>query len=274
MKAHRNTLRMAGMLLAAVCLLPGCGQKHVRSVQLVTYNVGAFGKEMEDSAPMIAAMLQELGADVVALNELDSCNRRHDRYQAAQLARLLDSAYAQEGLWQYAYASAMPYAGGGYGDALMTRDRIADCFSIALPRLDGSEPRVCVVAETADYVFASTHLDHVSMDAQLQQARLISETLKARYGDGNKAVFLAGDLNALPDSPTLAALLEDWTLLSATDGTYPAAGAERRCIDYILKLNNNAKIRLVATAVPDEFENGDTAIASDHLPVFVTVDLL
>lgn len=261
------------VLLTAVCLLSGCGQKAPRRVQLVTYNVGAFGKEMEDSAPMIAAMLKELGTDVVALNELDSCNRRHDRYQAAHLARLLDSVSGQEGLWQYAYASAMPYAEGGYGDALATRDPIVHRFSIALPRLDGSEPRVCVVAETADYVFASTHLDHISMDAQVQQARLISETLKARYGDGNKPVFLAGDLNALPDSPTLAALREDWTILSATDGTYPAAGETRRCIDYILKLNNQAEIRVIRTAVPSEFESGDTAIASDHLPVFVTVEL-
>lgn len=273
MKLKAKAAAMMSLVIMAAGMVQGCGRKETRKVQLVTYNVGAFGKEMEDSAPMIAAMLHELGADVVALNELDSCNRRHDLYQAEHLAECLDSVYGEAGMWNYEYASAMPYADGGYGDALVCRDEILNAFSIALPRFDGSEPRVCVVAETEDYVFASTHLDHVSMDAQLRQAQIISERLKSLYGTAGKPVFLAGDLNAEPDSPTVTELLADWTLLSAQDGTFPADGTERRCIDYIMQLNNGAQVKVLETAAPVEFRSGDTAIASDHLPVFVTVEL-
>ena len=164
----------------------------------------------------------------VAELHLDSCNARHGVFQAARLADLL-------GGWHYAFRSAMPYAGGGYGSGLVCRDRIRRTFAIPIPRGDGSEPRVCVVAETRRYVIASTHLDHISEASRVEGARRIAEALTARYGRSRKPVFLLGDMNDRPGSAPLRELEKHFTVLSGTDPTYPS-DEPHICIDYVLVL--------------------------------------
>ena len=84
------------------------------------------------------------------------------------------------------------------------------------------QPRVLTVVELARYVIATTHLDHTSAAAQRDQVAVINRVMRERYAEASKPVFLGGDLNALPDSGTLRALQEAWTVLTPTDGgTYP-----------------------------------------------------
>lgn len=247
---------------AACCLLP-CG---CTSVKLMTYNVGVFSKYTDDSAPEVAAMIREKGAQAVAINEQDSCNRRHNVYQTKHLAECLGDE------WHYVYRGAMPYVGGSYGEGLVTKDEVIDEYAINMPIGVGAEPRVCVVVETKRYVFASTHLDHVSDAARTDQARQISETLKAKYSESGKPVFLCGDLNSDPDSNPLKVLLKDWTILSKLEPTFPS-DKPVACIDYIMLLNNGAKVKVLKSEVCTEFKNGDVTHASDHLPLFVEVRL-
>ena len=46
----------------------------------------------------------------------------------------------------------------------------------------GAEPRVLVVMEMEDYVICTSHLDHVSSEAQLGQVELITKTPSAISG--------------------------------------------------------------------------------------------
>lgn len=248
--------------VAALCCLLPCG---CSSVKLMTYNVGVFSKYTDDSAPEVAAMILEKGAQAVAINEQDSCNRRHNVYQTKHLAECL-------GGWNYLYRGAMPYVGGTYGEGLVTKDKVIDEYAINMPLGVGAEPRVCVVVETKRYVFASTHLDHVSDAARTDQARQISETLKAKYSNSRKPVFLCGDLNSYPDSNPIKVLLKDWTILSRLEPTFPS-DKPTGCIDYIMILNNGAKVKVLKSEVCTEFKNGDVTHASDHLPLFVEVRL-
>ena len=78
-------------------LLMGC----TRTLCVMTYNVGAFGKYKENSIPDVAAAVRAAGADIVSLNELDSCNRRHGTYQLEEFANAM-------GGWDYHFASAFP----------------------------------------------------------------------------------------------------------------------------------------------------------------------
>ena len=72
-----------------LCLaLVSCGKRR-GPVTLVSYNVGVFSKYVDNSIPEIADVIRESGATFVALNELDSCNRRHDNYQLKDLAEEL-----------------------------------------------------------------------------------------------------------------------------------------------------------------------------------------
>ncbi len=235
------------------------------AVRLVAYNVGVFSKYKGDSTGDIAAMMRELDADAVAICELDSCNRRHSVYQLEAFAEAL-------GGWDYRFGAAMQWNGGSYGGGVVTDRRINRSFIVELPQCGGYEPRACVVVETKNYVMAEVHLDHSSDEVRLEQIRLLTDELIRLYGRSRKPVFLCGDLNATPDSPTLRQLCEDWTVLSEPAATYPA-DSPRECIDYILALNNRARYIVLKTAVCTEFESADVTQTSDHLPVFVDVRL-
>lgn len=266
------------LITACSALFLGCGQgkttrpatsetykKASGVTRLVQYNVGAFSKEIENSIPMIAAMIKELGADVVSVNELDSCNTRHSNFQLADFA-------AELGNWNYCFSRAMPYRDGAYGIGVAVPEDIIDSFTIHLPKGEGSEPRACCVVETKEYVFASTHLDYRSEPAMLEQASIINAALKEKYGSVKQPVFLCGDMNSTLESSVLAELAKEWTVLSCTKPSISAKNP-RKCIDFILALRNGAKYEVVGSDVPTEFRDGDVTIASDHLPVFVDVRL-
>ena len=263
-----NKVSKASLLLITV-LLVSCAQK----VKILTYNVGVFSKYMEDSKEGVAKLIRELDVDIVSLNELDSCNTRHDINQAQHLADELNAlASGGKARWSASFGRAMAYAGGAYGCGVATRLRILDSFRIPLPQEDGGEPRVCVVVETPRYVFASCHLDHRSERARLAQVRVLTEALKTRYGEGRKPVILAGDFNDYPDSQVIQELGQNWTRLSPLEPTFPATGA-RVCIDYFFLLQSRASVKVVGGFVPTDFASGDVTLASDHLPLVLDLVL-
>ena len=198
--------------------------------RLVTYNVGIFNKYIKDDYQLIADMMKEIDADAICMNELDNnTNRTRHVYQLKHFASLMGS-------WDFEYGAAMPYDGGEYGEGVTTRKKAVNKFSVALPKGVGAEPRVLVVMEMEDYVICTSHLDHVSSEAQLGQVELITKTMKERYGDSGKPVFLGGDMNATPSSETGKLLQKDWEILTITGfGTFPSDNPSK-CIDYIMQL--------------------------------------
>lgn len=247
------------IILGAFMLLAGCGQ--TRSLIIITYNVGAFGKYMDDSTMEISGLVKSLGADAVALNELDSCNRRHEVYQLEKFSKAL-------GGWDYAYSSSFPFAGGSYGNGIVTQGTIIHREKVLLPMSDGVEQRSMMVVETEDYVVACTHLDHKGNDARVDQARFIDSWMREKYGKSAKPVFLCGDMNAIPDSPAVKALLENWTLLSVTDSTWPSH-LPAKCIDYIFCLDSQGRYHILDSKV---ISFPEVSQLSDHLPVMVKIE--
>ena len=249
----------------AVALLCGCS----REICVVTYNVCAFDKYRETSTADVAALMRAVGADVVSLNELDSCNRRHNVFQLEAFAR-------EMGGWDYYFASAFPFAGGGYGNGVASRNRITASFRIALPQGDGSEPRSVAVVETKDYVFASTHLEYSSESAAETQADVINAWFEEHFANCRKPVLLCGDMNAEPDSPVVRTLSRCWEILSPLEPTYPCvpekAGEPEekdQCIDYILRFRSAAPVvvrRAEVLRTPEDYPHGVCDL-SDHYPV-------
>lgn len=253
-------------LLSAALLLCSCGEKK-HCLRIVTYNVGVFHKADTNTIRMVADMMNELDADVLSLNELDSCTvRTGGEYQLDSLAKNL-------GGWNYRYASSIDHDGGRYGIGVASKPslEIVGFHKVFLPREESKEQRVLAVAEFKDFVFASTHLDYSSPSDQLKQARKATDWIKERYGKCGKPVFLSGDMNATPDSKTMEEYRKDWTILSSQDFTIPAT-KPRSCIDYIMLLKGSADCEVIETYVPVSFKTGDVKIASDHLPVMAVVE--
>ena len=265
-------LRIAIIALSGVLALAGCGRGRQKSgtteLILGTYNVGVFGKSGSNTTEMVASMMKELGVQVLSLNELDSCTVRHPEFQIKDFAEAM-------GGWNYNFAPAMDYQGGAYGEGIASCPELTPVrqYSVTLDRAGGAEQRVLAVSVFDSFVFCSTHLDHRSSEAQLSQVRQICAWASANYGDSDMPVFLCGDLNAEPDSETMALIRKDWTILSPLEFSFSAQNP-RKCIDYIMVYRNAAsRVKLLSSGIVSDFKSGDVTVASDHLPVFVKVKL-
>ena len=235
------------------------------SVRIMTYNVGVFGKYMDNSVPLVATLLKEAKPDIVGLNELDSCNTRHNVYQLEELNKCLGAG------WNFVFQSMFPYQGGGYGVGVETTHKVLGSRSYDIPKTPGVRHMGLLAVETEDFVFMSTHLN-TSGSVSLEQAKLINQYVTRDYWSSGKPVFLAGDMNSRPGSETMTELNRYWTVISANEPTFPSTAPDR-CIDYVLILNNISGYKVVKSSACTGFESGDVKVASDHIPIFVDVKL-
>lgn len=232
----------------------------LKELSVLTYNVGAFGKYSEDSSDAVAELIKASGASLVGLNELDSCNRRHNVFQLERLAEKL-------GGWNHVFASAFPFAGGAYGNGILSRKPILRSWRIALPRFEGSEERSVAVVETEDCVFASTHLDFQDEESTLSQVRIINDWFSEHFSGYGKPVLLSGDMNSRPGSKVMKELQKKWTIIHRTEKSYPSQKPDA-CIDYILTLNGAVEVSGIDGGT---IQTVATRTASDHLPVFAKI---
>lgn len=254
------------LVISITAFLSSCSP----SFTILSYNVGAFGKYEEDSSPEVARIIKAARADVVTLNELDSCNRRHGFDQSKQLSGHLG--------WKWSFGRAMSYAGGAYGNGVIlpSRTRVLARYTLPLPKEGGSEPRSAAFVETDKYVIGAVHLDFADEDAAIAQAKVINEWVSRHYSGSLVPVFLCGDMNFQPGSRPILELQRCWTRLSADDLSFPSKGP-KVCIDHIFCLTSAAPVRVIsAGAVSPSSPIGKKAArhgasieaASDHLPIF------
>jgi endonuclease/exonuclease/phosphatase family metal-dependent hydrolase len=111
----------------------------------------------------------------------------------------------------------------------------------------------------------ATHLDHRRSDRErLASAAAINELLNQR---ATTAALLAGDLNDVPESPTMVELGKQWTRANQVVAPTIPVKQPTRQIDYVLH-RSTAPWRVVDTQVLDE------ATASDHRPIVATLELV
>ena len=165
------------------------------------------------------------------------------------------------------FGKAMDYAGGQYGEAILSRVPLANVKVHELPTAKGCEPRAAVAAEIRfdggqKFLFVGTHLEHANKEIRLSQAHALNEL----FVKNSLPVILAGDLNAVPDSPPMKALRENWKDAAAVGSkpTWPADKPRVR-IDYVL-LRPASAWRVIEARVDDE------TVASDHRPVLVVLE--
>lgn len=238
--------------------------KEEGSMRVMSYNVGAFSKFMDNSTETIAKMIKEVEADVVGLNELDSCNTRHNVNQVAALAHALN--------WQWYFGRAMAYRDGAYGNGVVVPKsvEIEDSYTVTLPKGTGSEQRSIAVVETEDYVIGAAHLDHTTEDAVLGQIAVVNNWAQTRYYNSDKPVFFVGDMNSKPGSAAIDALLVAWDMLSSTEPTIPVT-APKSCIDFVFHYKKSKPVTVTGTHTMTKFRTGDPTKTSDHLPVYADV---
>ena len=248
------TRRVVALVLIAVVM--GRAAVAETTLRVLSYNIHhGRGTDGVVDLERIAAVIRGCAADVVMLQEVDD---RTDRTggidQTAELGRIT-GLHAE-------FGRQIDYQGGRYGQAILCRTPLEEPRVHVLPGAPDRETRIAFAVRTVvagrSLVLVGTHLHHRDPAARLEQARALEAV---DFGAG--PAILGGDLNAMPESEPLAALLASWRSTTAEpQPTFPA-GQPTRQIDFIL-------YRAGGVLEPGEVRVLDEPVASDHRPILVT----
>ena len=244
----RNMKKNFFLIIATLFIFPLQAQN---TLKLMTYNIkNANGMDNVCDFQRVANVINNASPDVVAIQEVDSMTSRSgQKYVLGEIAdRTQMHAY---------FAPAINFDGGKYGIGLLTKQVPIRLQTIPLPGRE--EERALILAEFEDYIYCCTHMSLTEED-RMESLKMV-KSFTAPY---KKPLFLAGDMNAEPESDFIKKLQKDFQILSnPKQHTYPAP-EPKETIDYIATLKSNANgFALISARVLNE------PMASDHRPILV-----
>lgn len=255
-------MRLQATLLALATSVVACAGPQAaqdNELTVLSFNIrhgegtdGVFDLERQ------ARVIRESGADLVALQEVDvRTTRASGVNQAAELARLTGM--------EVLFGEAIPYAGGSYGDAVLSKLPIESEMIWKLPAEPNHEERVAVgimvrLPSGEQIRFIGTHLDHTRDPSD--RVRQAESILEMAFPSGKKTppTLLLGDLNAEPGSEPMKVLLELFD--SAAPDGIPSFPSDQpaRAIDWVLYTPNESWEVV-------EVHTLHEPVASDHAPL-------
>ena len=285
-KVKRNTItKIAAWAAAAVGIsaaVPLCAAGIPPSVsdmvelwpsyRFLTYNIAYCRhatnetQTVEQGYELTAAAIATQSPDFVTLNEV-SFSGSYDggRNQAELIA-------AAAGLTVAGYTPGIKY-----GNAVLSKTAPLSSETVTLPMsTEGWGTRYCTICEFTNFYVAVTHLDTIrsGCDNTLVQASnaVAIATIRAKFAEYTKPVFLCGDWNTRPNWDNMALVNEFMTILSPTNGvrTYQGNKATGGSIlDYIAVDTADVSNFYVKAAYVTE-----DIFTSDHNPVVVDVAMI
>ena len=224
-----------------------------------SYNIQkGIGSDFRRQPERALAVLTEIGADVIVLQEAD--RRFGSRASALPLAQI-----AAHG-WRPVPFDTRPASIGWHGNAVLVSQRVEIRGHATLP-IPALEPRGAVLADLAiggaPLRVIGTHLD-LSGLWRRRQARAILAHL--RYHPGDPPILLMGDMNEWrPTAPVIA----DFSAVLHPVRTGPTFHARMPVAPLDRNFVSNA-CDVLASGV---HHSPRAAVASDHLPVWVRLQL-
>lgn len=219
------------------------------TLRLATFNVHhCRGLDGVVDIERTAATIDEIGADLIALQELDRNVRRSGKIdQPAELGRLTN-------MWVSFFPTAA-VGGGDFGIAVAARRRCDVMFRL-LPKTPFDRRHAAGIARVDRLTVLATHVSRKPQARAIEMPKLWSicralETPKVVAGDLNTARFFLGPMS-------FAAVT---TAPACIQPTFPATAPSRQP-DHIL-VSRDVDVFGCRTVVSG---------ASDHLPLVVDID--
>ena len=155
-----------------------------QTLKFMTYNIHIGNPPSQPSTVVdldgIADAIKTVDPDFVALQEVDRFTDRSgkDLDQAKKLAELTGM--------NYQFFKAIDRSNGEYGVAILTKYPIIEHQQVLLPPLPGNQGETRTagwirveLSDGKDFVFASTHLDHLADENREYQSRELLKALKS-----------------------------------------------------------------------------------------------
>ena len=255
-------IRIAFFIFLFSIVVMGCSQSRKLAassgaITVLSYNIHIGNPPSKPKGfvdlDTIAATIRSSGADLVAVQELDSNTRRTNGvYQLQVLAEKLRMYYHFE--------STIPYEDGAYGIGILSKYPLQEISAYALPQVEGvkSEPRKVLIAKVniagKPLLFGCTHVDFTKVVNPVQMKELVKilDSLPAL------PVIIGGDFNTTLDNEGMQLMVSRFRNASvANDFTIPVINPKKK-IDFIFYKG----LSFVQDSVMSSHNYG-----SDHLPV-------
>ena len=239
------------LILAVLAIGATTTTVSAQKLRVMSYNVkNGGGKDGIKDIKRCGQLVREAQPDVVAVQEVDSVTRRNKFYVLGRMAEAAGGYHAY-------FGPTIPHGGGKYGIGVLTKE---PALSVAFHHLPcPKEPRGLLVVEMNKYYILCTHLS-LSEPYRVESVAIIKDVVSKLK---NKPVFIAGDMNARPNSAPIVAFKEYAQLLTDdTKYTFPSDDP-RICIDYIFGVNGSFKVLKNYVFYDSLF--------SDHVPLYVDV---
>ncbi|RHJ85382.1 metallophosphoesterase [Parabacteroides sp. AM08-6] len=254
-------MRQVVLLVIAVLSLLPVGRVYSKNgdkrddntLRIMSYNIrNGMGMDNSTDYQRTADVIIKACPDVVAIQEIDSVTGRSG---GKDVLREL----AERTLMYYTYAPAINYDGGKYGIGMLSKEKPLNFRYLSLPGRE--EQRALLIVEFEKYIYCCTHLSLTEEDRMLSLPIIRREAATAQ-----KPLFIAGDMNASPNSDFINALQKDFVLLTdSKQFTFPA-DKPTETIDYIAAYaKDTAAFTRISSRVWDE------PMASDHRPVVTDI---
>lgn len=224
-----------------------------QELRIMCYNIrNGRGLDNVTDLQRTADVILKQQPDVVAIQEIDSVTNRSKQVDVLQVL-------AEKTQMYHTYAPAIAFDGGKYGIGMLSKEKPMSFYYLPLPGRE--EQRALLVVNFKTYIYCCTHFSLTEEDrlASLDIIRMVAEK-------SDKPFFIAGDLNAKPDSEVIVSLQKDFRLLTNPEQhTFPA-DTPNVTIDYIATyLNNQVDIAVKSAWVVDE------PVISDHRPIVTDI---
>jgi len=252
----RCLVRTAAFALVA-CAPPAADDVSAPAADTVTvmaYNIHhAEGMDSVIDLQRIAALINAQAPDLIAIQEVDDSVARTG---GVDQARVLGDLTGMTPV----FGAFMPYQGGEYGMAVLSRWPVVESSNLRLP--DGAEPRTALAVRVRsprtqqELLFVGIHFYRTD-EERLAQAT----TLDSLLAHEPVPIMLAGDYNSLPASNVMAFFAEGWTIVNKGPDrlTFPSWEPQRE-IDYFVYRPAD-RFELIEQRLLDE------PVVSDHRPL-------
>jgi endonuclease/exonuclease/phosphatase family metal-dependent hydrolase len=245
---------------------PRCADSGPRILRILQFNIH-FGVSRAGGVDLseIAEEIEAAHPDLVSLNEVDSGTFRSRRIDEA--------GYLAEATGLHAvYGPNIPWEGGLFGNAILTRYPVVDSQNLRLPGIRGLEPRGLLTATVRvggrSVSFSSVHLSDGD-DGRLSrslQAQAVGQVVR----HASAPEIVAGDLNSGPHTLPVRVLRQHLLDAQELGGTGPGdtipEQAPQSRFDYVLYDGHLAVVPGSTRVLP--------SASSDHRAVFTELRLL
>ena len=189
--------RIISLLLVMAVIIAGCTSESTVQLKVMSYNIrNAKGMDNVRNIDRVAQVILNAAPDVVAVQELDSMtNRSGNKYILGELGALVNM-HAE-------FFPAIEFDGGKYGIGILSKVKPIGVKGYNLPGRE--EKRAVIVAEYDNYMLACVHLSLTEED-RMSSLEIVEKIAL----ESKKPFLLAGDMNALADSPFIEKLKENF----------------------------------------------------------------